>query len=179
MIKRLKFSEEVKRGQPISIFMQELSFLNHENFKRILTGEKTEGISEGKRNFILWKKLALAFSTQVKKGEKILVKVSISPTGYEGAAKNMLAEGKSNDFTAIEKQAVADWNKELSKIEVKSSDKNKLAVFYTAMYHVFTQPNINMDVDGKYRGEITNSTWQTDSIITVFSLWDTFREHIL
>jgi putative alpha-1,2-mannosidase len=91
----------------------------------------------------------------------------------------MLAEGKSNDFTAIEKQAVADWNKELSKIEVKSSDKNKLAVFYTAMYHVFTQPNINMDVDGKYRGATTNSTWQTDSIITVFSLWDTFREHIL
>jgi putative alpha-1,2-mannosidase len=92
----------------------------------------------------------------------------------------MLAEGKSNDFTAIEKQAVADWNKELSKIEVKSSDKNKLAVFYTAMYHVFTQPNINMDVDGKYRGR-DNKFYMANGFdyYSVFSLWDTFREHIL
>lgn len=120
--------------------------------------------------------IALAFSTQVKKGEKILVKVSISTTGYEGAAKNMLAEGKSNDFEAIRKQAIADWDKELSKIEVKSSDKDKLAVFYTAMYHVFTQPNINMDVDGKYRGR-DNKFYMTNGFdyYSVFSLWDTFR----
>ena len=145
--------------------------------KEFLTGEKTEGVSEGKKKVSFnGNKLALAFSTQVKKGEKILVKVSISPTGYEGAAKNMLAEGKSNDFTAIEKQAVADWNKELSKIEVKSSDKNKLAIFYTAMYHVFTQPNINMDVDGKYRGR-DNKFYMANGFdyYSVFSLWDTFR----
>jgi len=33
-------------------------------------------------------KLALAFTTAVKKGEKISVKVAISPAGYEGAGKN-------------------------------------------------------------------------------------------
>ncbi|KQR92716.1 alpha-mannosidase [Chryseobacterium sp. Leaf180] len=120
--------------------------------------------------------LQMVFSNKVKKGEKILVKVSISPTGYEGAAKNMLAEGKSNNFNEIQKLAVADWDKELSKIEVKSSDKDKLSVFYTALYHVFTQPNINMDVDGKYRGR-DNKFYIAKGFeyYTVFSLWDTFR----
>ncbi len=121
-------------------------------------------------------RLALAFSAKVKKGEKINVKVAISPTGYEGAGKNMLAEGQSNDFEKIRKQASADWNKELSKIEVKSADKDKLAIFYTALYHVFTQPNINMDTDGKYRGR-DNKFYMAKGFdyYTVFSLWDTFR----
>ncbi|SIQ24834.1 alpha-1,2-mannosidase, putative [Chryseobacterium sp. RU37D] len=127
-------------------------------------------------NFFTGTKLALAFSTNVKKGEKIDVKVAISPTGYEGAGKNMLAEGKSNDFEAIRRQAMADWDKELSKIEVKSSDKDKLTVFYTAMYHLFTQPNINMDADGKYRGR-DNKFYMAKGFdyYSVFSLWDTFR----
>jgi predicted alpha-1,2-mannosidase len=121
-------------------------------------------------------KIQVAFSNKVKKGEKILVKVAISPTGYEGAGKNMLAEGKSNDFETIKKQAEADWNKELSKIEVKSSDKDKPTVFYTALYHVFTQPNINMDVDGKYRGRDNKFYMAKDfGYYSVFSLWDTFR----
>jgi len=121
-------------------------------------------------------RLALAFSAKVKKGEKINIKVAISPTGYEGAGKNMLAEGQSNDFENIRKQAAADWNRELSKIEVKSADKNKLAIFYTALYHVFTQPNINMDADGKYRGR-DNKFYMAKGFdyYTVFSLWDTFR----
>ncbi|ASW76215.1 alpha-mannosidase [Chryseobacterium piperi] len=121
-------------------------------------------------------RLALAFSTAVKKGEKISIKVALSPTTYEGAAKNMLAEGKSNDFDLIKKQAENDWNKELSKIEVKSENRDKLAIFYTALYHVFTQPNINMDVDGKYRGRDHKFyTAKGFDYYTVFSLWDTFR----
>jgi len=132
----------------------------------------------GKQEYQLFTgtKLALAFSTDVKKGEKINVKVALSPTGYEGAEKNMLAEGKSSDFETIKKQAETDWNKELSKIEVKSDNKDQLSVFYTAMYHVFTQPNINMDVDGKYRGRDHKLYTAKDfGYYTVFSLWDTFR----
>ncbi|WP_162032942.1 GH92 family glycosyl hydrolase [Chryseobacterium potabilaquae] len=129
-----------------------------------------------KDNLLTGTRLAVAFSTVVKKGEKINVKVAISPTGYQGTEKNMLAEGKSNDFEAIKSQAITDWNKELSKIEVKSDDKNKLTVFYTALYHVFTQPNINMDVDGQYRGRDNKLyTAQDFEYYTVFSLWDTFR----
>ncbi len=120
-------------------------------------------------------KLALAFSNEFKKGEKILIKVSLSPTSYEGAQKNMLAEGTSNNFDEIKNQAEQLWNKELSKIEVKFNDTDKLTIFYTALYHVFTQPNIYQDVDGKYRGRDNQIHTSEHDYYTVFSLWDTFR----
>ncbi len=143
---------------------------------KISKTKKTGKSTDGDQAVFSGNEIALAFSTQVKKGENINVKVSVSPTGYEGAGKNMLSEGSSNDFERIKKQAETEWNKELSKIEVKSEDKDKLTVFYTALYHVFTQPNINMDVDGKYRGRDNKFYMAKDfGYYSVFSLWDTFR----
>jgi len=120
--------------------------------------------------------LALSFSKNVKKGEELLVKVSLSPTGYEGAARNMKAEMPKWDFNKARASAEALWNKELSKIEITSSDKDKLAIFYTALYHTMMQPNIAMDVDFMYRGR-DNEIHKAEGFdyYTVFSLWDTFR----
>jgi predicted alpha-1,2-mannosidase len=119
--------------------------------------------------------LALSFSKQVKKGEKILVKVSLSPTSYEGAKLNS-SEIKHWDFDKVKKDAEALWNKELSKIEVTSNDKDKLAIFYSALYHTMMQPNIAQDLDGKYRGRDNQiHTAEGFDYYTVFSLWDTFR----
>jgi predicted alpha-1,2-mannosidase len=119
--------------------------------------------------------LALSFSKQVKKGEKILVKVALSPTSYEGAKLNS-SEIKHWDFEKAHKAAIALWNKELSKIEVTSDDKDKLAIFYTALYHTMMQPNIAQDLDGKYRGRDNQiHTAEGFDYYTVFSLWDTFR----
>lgn len=129
---------------------------------------KLEGIYKGTE-------LALSFSKQVKKGEKILVKVSLSPTSYEGAKLNS-SEIKNWDFEKVKKEAKALWNKELSKIEVTSNDKDKLAIFYTALYHTMMQPNIAQDLDGKYRGRDNKiHTAEGFDYYTVFSLWDTFR----
>ena len=129
---------------------------------------KLEGIYKGTE-------LALSFSKQVKKGEKILVKVSLSPTSYEGAKLNS-SEIKHWDFEKVKKEAETLWNKELSKIEVTSDDKNKLAIFYTALYHTMMQPNIAQDLDGKYRGRDNQiHTAEGFDYYTVFSLWDTFR----
>jgi predicted alpha-1,2-mannosidase len=129
---------------------------------------KLEGIFKGTE-------LALSFSKQVKKGEKILVKVALSPTSYEGAKLNS-SEIKHWDFDKVKKDAEALWNKELSKIEVTSNDKDKLAIFYTALYHTMMQPNIAQDLDGKYRGRDNQiHTAQGFDYYTVFSLWDTFR----
>ncbi len=112
---------------------------------------------------------------KVKKGEKILVKVSLSPTSYEGAKLNS-SEIKNWDFEKVKKEAETLWNKELSKIEVTSDDKDKLAIFYTALYHTMMQPNIAQDLDGKYRGR-DNQIHVAEGFdyYTVFSLWDTFR----
>lgn len=119
--------------------------------------------------------LSMSFSKQVKKGEKLLVKVSLSPTSTQGANLNM-SEIKHWDFKKVKAGAEQLWNKELSKIEVTSSDKNKKTIFYTALYHTMMQPNIAQDLDGKYRGRDNEiHTAEGFDYYSVFSLWDTFR----
>lgn len=116
------------------------------------------------------------FNFNVKKGESILVKVAISPVSTEGAKKNMEAELSGWNFEKIKKDAQELWNKELSKIEVTSVDKDKLKIFYTALYHAMIQPNVAMDVDGMYRGRDDKPhKAEGFTYYSVFSLWDTFR----
>ena len=120
-------------------------------------------------------KVAMSYSKKVKVGEKIKVKVSLSFTNYSGTFLNS-SEIKHWDFEKVHKDAIALWNKELSKIEVTSDDKDKLTIFYTALYHTMMQPNIAQDLDGKYRGR-DNKIHVAEGFdyYTVFSLWDTFR----
>lgn len=125
--------------------------------------------------FFAGTELKLAFSKQVKKGEKISVKVSLSPTSYEGAKLNM-SEIKGWDFNKVKQEAEQLWDKQLSKIEITETDKDKLSIFYTALYHTMVQPNIAQDIDGKYRGR-DNKVHNGEGFdyYSVFSLWDTFR----
>ncbi|WP_438964862.1 GH92 family glycosyl hydrolase [Flavobacterium sp.] len=136
---------------------------------------KVKSNSDTRGDFYSGTELKAHFSKMVKKGEKILVKVSLSPTNYSGALLNS-SEIKHWDFEKVKKEAEALWNKELSKIEVTSNDKEKLAIFYTALYHTMMQPNIAQDLDGKYRGRDNQiHTAEGFDYYTVFSLWDTFR----
>jgi predicted alpha-1,2-mannosidase len=129
---------------------------------------KLEGLYKGTE-------LAISCSKTVKKGEKILVKVALSLTSYEGATLNS-SEIDHWDFDKVHQAAIALWNKELSKIEVTSDDTDKLAIFYTALYHTMMQPNIAQDIDGKYRGRDNQiHTAEGFDYYSVFSLWDTFR----
>ena len=125
--------------------------------------------------FFAGTQLALSFSKTVKKGDKILVKVSLSPTSYEGAKLNM-SEVKGWDFNKVKKNTEQLWDKQLAKIEINEKNKDKLAVFYTALYHTMVQPNIAQDIDGKYRGR-DNQIHEKEGFdyYSVFSLWDTFR----
>ncbi|MGV1011229.1 MAG: GH92 family glycosyl hydrolase [Flavobacterium sp.] len=118
---------------------------------------------------------AICFSKKVKKGEKILVKVTLSPTSYEGAKLNS-SEIKDWNFERVKKEAEQLWDKQLSKIQITEADKNKETIFYTALYHTMVQPNIAQDIDGKYRGR-DNQIHKAEGFdyYSVFSLWDTFR----
>jgi len=129
---------------------------------------KLEGLYKGNE-------IALNFSKQVKKGEKILVKVSLSPTSYDGAKGNS-SEIKGWDFEKVKKEAEQKWNSELSKIQITSDNNDKKTVFYTALYHTMMQPNIAQDLDKKYRGR-DNKIHVAEGFdyYSVFSLWDTFR----
>ena len=59
-------------------------------------------------------------------------------------------------------------------VEGRSQDKK--TIFYTAMYHSMLNPNLYIDVDGRYRGiDLKVHQDTTDRYYTIFSLWDTFR----
>jgi predicted alpha-1,2-mannosidase len=134
-----------------------------------------EANQENKTDFYSGTILKICFSKQVKKGEKILVKVALSPTGFEGAKLNS-SEIKGWDFNKVKTEAEQKWNSELSKIEVTSDNIDKKTIFYTALYHTMMQPNIAQDLDGKYRGR-DNKIHVAEGFdyYSVFSLWDTFR----
>ncbi len=117
-----------------------------------------------------------AFEFDVKKGEQIFVKVSISGLDEEGAAKNMQAELPHWNFEKVRTDCEALWNKELDKIQVKGGTADQRIIFYTALYHCFIHPSIYNDVDGRYLGrDMKIHKAEGFNYYTVFSLWDTFR----
>ncbi|MEN9322522.1 MAG: hypothetical protein RL699_302 [Bacteroidota bacterium] len=131
--------------------------------------------SRSNQNEYYGSKVAMSFSKQVHKGEKILVKVSLSPTGFEGAKINS-SEINGWDFNTVKQAAAQLWDKELAKIVVNTDDKDKSTIFYTALYHTMMQPNIAQDLDGSYRGRDNNlHRAEGFTYYSVFSLWDTFR----
>jgi len=116
------------------------------------------------------------FQFNTSDGAPLLIKVAISTTGIEGAIKNMEAEGTHWDFDKYKKQAEDTWNKQLQKIEVTDTDKEKMTTFYSALYHCCIHPSLNMDVDNQYRGrddKLHTAVGFTN--YSVFSLWDTYR----
>lgn len=122
------------------------------------------------------KNIKAYFQFDLSASKDIYVKVAISPVSVEGAKKNMEREMPGWDFTAVRTDAKKKWDNELSKIEVKSSNDDKLRIFYTALYHTAIVPNINMDIDGQYRGRDNKiHTAEGFTYYSVFSLWDTYR----
>jgi len=117
-----------------------------------------------------------AFSFNVKKGDIIQVKVSLSPVDYDGAKKNMEREIPVFSFDGVKQFEEAIWNSELGKIQTKGGTLDQEIIFYTALYHTFIQPNTYSDVDGRYRGRDMNiHTTDSFTYYSVFSLWDTYR----
>jgi predicted alpha-1,2-mannosidase len=109
-------------------------------------------------------------------GDPLVVKVAISPTGIDGAEKNLMREAAGWDFDEYRNAAAAKWHTQLQKIEIDEWDRDRRTVFYTALYHCFIHPSVNMDVDGKYRG-VDGKVHSVMGFInySVFSLWDTYR----
>ena len=89
-------------------------------------------------------------------------KLALSPTSCEKALANMAAEMPGWNFDAIRKAAAAEWNKELSKIDIKTSDAVARKIFYTGLYHTMISPALYSDYGDPNR-------------YTTLSLWDTYR----
>jgi predicted alpha-1,2-mannosidase len=116
----------------------------------------------------------LSFATTA--GEKVFVKVGISPVSTANAMANIKAELPGWNFDKTVVAANAAWNKELQKVEVKTTDDSKKKVFYTALYHTLIAPSIFNDHNGDYLGT-DKKVYPKASFtnLTTFSLWDTYR----
>ena len=113
---------------------------------------------------------------ETAEGEKVLMKVALSPVSMEGAYANMKAELPGWDFDGTAEAAEKAWNEELSKIAVETGDETVKRIFYTALYHSMIAPAEFCDIDGSYRGaDGKNYEDPGHKTYTTFSLWDTYR----
>ncbi len=116
------------------------------------------------------------FTFDLSDGNEILVKVGISPVDINGARKNLDKEIPGWDFQKTCKDADEVWERALNKIHIESSDKSKKTIFYTALYHSLLNPNLYIDVDGRFRGrDLEIHSDPGFKYYTLFSLWDTYR----
>ena len=109
-------------------------------------------------------------------GEKVFVKVGISPVSSANALLNINREIPDWNFTRVAANAHNLWDKELHKIEIKADSLSQLKKFYTAFYHTMIAPSTFNDVNGDYWGTDKKvHKGATFTNLTTFSLWDTYR----
>jgi len=125
------------------------------------------------QNAATGKKLRSVFDFGSKQNVK--VKVALSTADLAGAEK-ALGNIHSWDLEDHKGKAEKLWNKELSKIEVKSKDEKLMRTFYTSLYRTCLAPTILADANGKYKGA-DNKVHESKGYkrYGLFSLWDTFR----
>jgi len=124
---------------------------------------------------IAGKQIKAWFNFKTGEGEKIKIKMAISPVSMDGALNNMQVEAPGWDFDQVKTDGQALWEKELHKIVIKA-DHDDMVNFYTSMYHAMINPTIYMDEDGRYKG-LDQNIHKADGFTnyTTFSLWDTHR----
>ena len=104
----------------------------------------------------------------------------MSAVSSANALQNLDAEIPGWDFARLRNATCAQWDRELSRIQIEGTTEQK-ETFYTSLYHALLAPNLYQDVNGESRGFDNNIHRAKDfTQYTVFSLWDTFRaEHPL
>ena len=107
--------------------------------------------------------------------QPLLVKVGISAVSVENARENLQQELPGWNFASVVAKANAVWNRELSKIAIKTQDERAKRIFYTALYHTMIAPSVFSDVNGEYRGADGKTHKGDFTDYTTFSLWDTYR----
>lgn len=109
-------------------------------------------------------------------GQPLEMKVGISFVSCENALENLIAETDGLSFDDVRRNALADWEEQLSVIDMESEDEEIMTVFYTALYHSMIMPTNFTDVNGEYLGfdkqvhTAEGYTYRSD-----MSLWDTVR----
>ena len=117
----------------------------------------------------------VAVFTYEADGTPLLIKTGLSAVSEDNARENLHQEIPGWDFNAVVRQADEAWNKQLSRVQVKTDDRDARTIFYTALYHTMVAPSVFSDVNGQYRGADLQIHSGDFTNYTTFSLWDTYR----
>jgi predicted alpha-1,2-mannosidase len=108
--------------------------------------------------------------------EPLLVRVGISCTGIEGAAKNLAREIPHWNFDSVVRDAAEAWSQALSALNARLPDEALTESFETGIYHGLVAPATFNDVDGSYRGQDRmNHPNPGFAKYTALSIWDIYR----
>lgn len=112
----------------------------------------------------------------LKPGEPLLAKVAISGVDERGADNNMSVEAPGWDFDAAVRRCGDAWRGLFRRAELLEGTDEEKEMFYTALYHLFIQPNDIADCDGRARDSACKIfRTRRGHHYTGLSLWDTFR----
>lgn len=102
-----------------------------------------------------------------KGNEAVLVKIGISFTSSEQAAKYIAAEIPGWSFDRTRKAAEEVWSRRLGSIQVEGGTPAQRKIFYTSLYHSFIMPRDRTADNPRYGQE---PLWDDQ-----YATWDTWR----
>jgi predicted alpha-1,2-mannosidase len=108
--------------------------------------------------------------------EPLLIRVGVSCTSIEGAAKNLAAEIPHWDFDAVVHGAGNEWSDALSVLAADLSSGALEQMFFTGAYRGLVAPATFNDVDRTFRGQDRkNHPDPGFTKYTTLSIWDIYR----
>jgi predicted alpha-1,2-mannosidase len=117
-----------------------------------------------------------AIFTLAPGSDPLILRVGVSCTSIEGAAKNLAKEIPHWDIDAVVRATEYEWNQSLAVLDAELADKSSSQTFYTGAYHGLIAPATFNDVDGIYRGQDRqNHPNPGFTKYTILSIWDIYR----
>jgi len=108
--------------------------------------------------------------------EPLVIRVGISCTSVDGAAKNLATEISHWDFDSVYAETREAWDQALSVLDASLPDEELSDTFYTGVYHGLVAPATFNDVNGTYRGQDhQNHSDPGFTKYTALSIWDIYR----
>ena len=108
-------------------------------------------------------------------GDALEVRIALSTVSTEAAAATLAAELDGRTFGDVRAECRAAWNDLLARARLVEAPDERKRVWYTALYHCCTQPNVVSDPDGRYRGDDNAIHQSRRGHYSTLSIWDTFR----
>lgn len=103
------------------------------------------------------------------------VKIGLSFVSVANAKENLGKEIGKKSFAAVRSAANQEWEKLLSRIQVKGGTEKQKGMFYSCLYRSFLWPALRSDVNGEYTDAKRQVQKADFNYYTEPSLWDTYR----